>query len=429
MKVQRKTGEQQNMADTFFSEQQEGSIARGADGSNYQQLIKDTLLFNEGFIKATLSVPASKQDGPWTKVMIRPVLLHGKKHLQFSYFDAQKDVTKNYMGKELLKQIDLLLSLGWRHIHLHTQEQTTQIDITKKNTVLIHSTKTDYPQEGSDWSHDRQKKTFLSEPAATPFLQAVGIIGDHGKIKADMYGKFRQIQEFIKLVHQTGALEHLSSTPLHVVDAGCGNAYLTFAFYYYLQEYLKKPTSLTGIDSRSDPLERHQAKVARLGWTDLRFQASTIIDFHPVTAPDIVLSLHACDTATDEALAQGLRWHSHLLVSVPCCHHHLQLQMEQQSAPGPFGSVLRHSILKERLGDILTDSFRVLILQIMGYQADIVQFVSSEHTAKNLMIRAVQSQRASNTHAVQEYKDLKAFWKVTPYLEQLLGEALQKYLN
>ena len=295
--------------------------------------------------------------------------------------------------------------------------------------MLIHSSKSVLEQQSGNWAHDRQQKTFLTEPAATPFLQAVGIMGEHGRIKADLYGKFRQIQEFIKLVQQTGALEQMAATPLHVVDAGCGNAYLTFAFYYYLQEHLKRPTSLIGIDSRSEPLERHQEKVARLGWSDLSFQASTIIDFQPASAPDIVLALHACDTATDEALAQGIRWHSHLVVSVPCCHHHLQVQIEQQPAPAPFGPVLRQSILKERLGDLLTDSFRGLILHIMGYQADIVQFVSSEHTAKNLMIRAVKSQKPGNARAVQEYQDLKAFWSVIPYLESLLGEDLQQYLS
>jgi len=355
--------------------------------------------------------------------------VRGKEHLQFSYFDAQKDITKNYVGEERLQQIEVLLALGFKHIHLHTQEQTTQIQITKKNKVLIHSTKSDGEQQKGDLSHDCQKKTFLVEPAAVPFLQAVGIVGNHAKINVDMYSKFRQIQEFIKLVSQTGVLDHLPTSLLHVVDAGCGNAYLTFAFYYYLHEYLQRPTYMVGIDSRSEPLEKHREKVAQLGWTDLQFETSTIIDFHPSVVPDIVLSLHACDTATDEALAQGIQWESRLLVSVPCCHHHLQVQMEQQPAPIPFSSVLRHSILKERLGDILTDDLRVLILQIMGYQADIVQFVSNEHTAKNLMIRAVKSHRPGNLRAVHEYKDLKAFWNVTPYLEQLLGEDITKYLD
>lgn len=417
------------MGETSFSEQQAGTTDRGAPEANYQQRVKETLLHNDRFLKATFSGPGTGQEHPWIKVVVRPVLLRGTKHLQFSYFDAHKDITKNYAGQELEEQIALLLALGFKHIHLHTQDQTTQIQITRKNAALIHSSKPALESQSSDWSHDRQKKTFLTEPAAVPFLQAVGIIGEHGKIKADMYGKFRQLQEFIKLVQQTGALDQLTATPLRVVDAGCGNAYLTFAFYYYLQEYLKKPTTLIGIDSRSEPLERHQEKIARLGWTGLSFQTSAIIDFQPAATPEIVLALHACDTATDEALAQGIRWQSRLLVSVPCCHHHLQVQLEQQPAPAPFGPALRHSILKERLGDILTDTFRVLILQIMGYQTDIVQFISSEHTAKNLMIRAVKSQRPGNARAAQEYQDLKAFWNVTPYLEHLLGDEFKTHLT
>ncbi|GHO87645.1 class I SAM-dependent methyltransferase [Dictyobacter formicarum] len=410
-------------------ELQEKTTAQEGDTFNYQQLIKNTLLHNDQFLKATLSLPANKQDGNWTKVVIRPVMIRGKKHLQFSYFDAQRDITKNYAGEEQLQQIDVLLSLEFKYIHLYTQAQTTQIHITKKNKVQIHSTKATGEHQKGDLSHDRQKKTFLAEPAAVPFLQAVGIVGNHGKINVDMYSKYRQIQEFIKLVFQTGALEHLPASLLHVVDAGCGNAYLTFAFYYYLHEYLQRSTEMIGIDSRSEPLEKHQEKVVQLGWTDLQFETSTIIDFHPRVAPHIVLSLHACDTATDEALAQGIQWGSSLLVSVPCCHHHLQVQLEQQPAPAPFSSVLRHSILKERLGDILTDDFRVLILQIMGYQADIVQFVSNEHTAKNLMIRARKSHRPGNLRAVHEYKNLKAFWNVTPYLEQLLAEHITRYLD
>lgn len=417
------------MEGTSFPDQLEGKTSQAENVSDYRQLVKDTLLSNDRFIKATLSGPAKRHDEGWTKVVVRPVLLRGKKHLQFSYFDAQKDITKNYAREELLQQVDLLLSLEFKHIHLHTHEQTTQIQITRKNKVLIHSTKPDPAQQEKNWSHDRQKKTFLLEPAAVPFLQAVGLMGEHGKIKADMYGKFRQIQEFIKLISQTGALDHLTASPLRVVDAGCGNAYLTFAFYYYLHDHLRRATSMIGIDSRSEPLERHREKVAQLGWADLLFQTSAIIDFDPAVAPEVMLALHACDTATDEALARGIQWHSHLLVSVPCCHHHLQLQLEQQPFAAPFGPVLQHSILKERLGDILTDSFRVLILQVMGYQADIVQFVSSEHTAKNVMIRAVKSRQPGNPQAVQEYKELKAFWNITPYLEQLLDENLRKYLN
>ncbi|MGH2479045.1 MAG: class I SAM-dependent methyltransferase, partial [Ktedonobacteraceae bacterium] len=263
---------------------------------------------------------------------------------------------------------------------------------------------------------------LLTAVDAAPFLQAVGIMTQDGKIKADMQSKFRQINEFLKLVQQTDELEKFNTFPLHVVDCGCGNAYLTFAFFYYLNHILKIPTQLTGIDVNGELLTRHAEKSLSLKWSDLTFQTTGIIDFKPVEQPDIVLALHACDTATDEALAQGIRWQSKLIISAPCCQHHLQVQLDHQPAPGPFAPVERHNILKERLGDILTDAFRALILRIMGYQTDVVQFVSSEHTAKNLLIRAVKSLKVGDTQFVREYKNLKDFWQVTPYLETLLGE-------
>jgi Methyltransferase domain len=254
-------------------------------------------------------------------------------------------------------------------------------------------------------------------------------MSEDGKIRADMQSKFRQINEFLKLVQQTGELEKFSTSPLHVVDCGCGNAYLTFAFFYYLDSVLHIPTHLTGIDVNGELLTRHAEKSLRLGWPHLTFQTTSIIDFQPVTPPDIVLALHACDTATDEALAQGMQWQSKLIISAPCCQHHMQKQLDHQPAPRPFGPVERHSILKERLGDILTDTFRAQILRIMGYSTDVVQFVSSDHTAKNLMIRAVKSLKAGDAKFVREYTDLKDFWKVTPYLEQLLGDDFAKLLQ
>ncbi|MEM7345559.1 MAG: methyltransferase, partial [Chloroflexota bacterium] len=190
----------------------------------------------------------------------------------------------------------------------------------------------------------------------------------------------------------------------------------------YLNNMVRVPTHLVGVDVRADLLEKHQQRLRELDWVNMTFDPSPIIDFQPTLPPNIILALHACDTATDDALAQGLHWQSNYIFSVPCCHNHLQQQLREQPAPPPFQPVLRHAILRERLGDILTDTFRVAILRMMGYQTDIVEFVSTEHTAKNLMIRAVRSMKPGQPHFVQEYQALKAFWQVTPYLETRLKE-------
>ncbi len=397
--------------------------------TDYKQLIREHILHDENFVKATFSGQHRDQTAPWIKVIVRPVLVQGKRHTQFSYLDAKKDITKNYRGDEVIAILEQLIAIGFKNVHVQTTHNIVDITITNKGKALIHKSKPAQPVQATNLIHDRQKNVLLSTDDAAPFLKAVGIMTEEGKIRADMQSKFRQINEFLKLVQQTGELEKFSASPLHVVDCGCGNAYLTFAFFYYLNNVLHIPTQLTGIDVNGELLTRHAEKSLSLGWPDLTFQTTSIIDFQPVTPPDIVLALHACDTATDEALAQGIQWQSKLIISAPCCQHHLQKQLDHQLAPPPFGPVERHSILKERLGDILTDTFRALLLRIMGYSTDVVQFVSSDHTAKNLMIRAVKSLKAGDARFVREYKELKDFWKVTPYLEQLLGEDFANLLQ
>jgi SAM-dependent methyltransferase len=342
--------------------------------------------------------------------------------MQFSYFDTKKDITKNYRDDESAAMLEQLIALEFKNVHVQSARRVITVTVTHKGKAIVRTGTSESQPRDPNLSHDRQKARLLTATGAAPFLKAVGIMSEDGKIRADMQSKFRQINEFLKLVQQTGELEKFSTLPLHVVDCGCGNAYLTFAFYYYLNSVLHIPAHLTGIDVNGELLARHSEKSASLGWGDLTFQTTSIIDFKPLTRPDIVLALHACDTATDEALAQGIKWGSKLIISAPCCQHHLQKQLDHQPAPRPFEAVERHSILKERLGDILTDTFRALILRIMGYQTDVVQFVSSEHTAKNLMIRAAKTVNVGDAKFVREYRDLKDFWKVTPYLEQLTGE-------
>jgi SAM-dependent methyltransferase len=241
-----------------------------------------------------------------------------------------------------------------------------------------------------------------------------------------MQRKFRQINHFLEIVDQTvkkiGGLNGAEGRMLSTVDCGCGNAYLTFATYHYFNHILGKPMAVKGIDVQEDLLIRNAERSRHLGWANLTFEATKIIDFQPAGPPDVVLALHACDTATDEALAQAIRWQSKMVLCAPCCHHHLQQQIQRQPALSPYEPVLRHGVLSERLGDILTDAFRALILRIMGYQTDVIQFVATEHTAKNLMIRAIKTVKPGDTRFVREYRALKDLWQVTPYLAQLLGE-------
>jgi len=245
-----------------------------------------------------------------------------------------------------------------------------------------------------------------------------------GRVRSSMQDKFSQVNEFLKLLDHTGELEHLKQTlghSVHILDCGCGSAYLSLAAYHYLNDIRSIPASLVGVDVNEALVKKDNAQSEQLGFRDACFQRSAIIDYRPEAPPDIVLALHACDTATDEAIVQGIRWNARLILCAPCCHHDLNAQLRARE---PFGAVLRHGILKERMADILTDTFRALALRIMGYRTDVVEFVSPEHTDKNLLIRAVrmEKQGQDNRRYVQEYVELKEFWGVTPYIEKLLGE-------
>jgi SAM-dependent methyltransferase len=396
--------------------------------SDYKQRVERAILSEETFVRAVFSGQRPRYEVPWIKVVVRPVLIRGKRLLQVAYYDAVKCITKNYAQALAGEHVAQLLACGFKNIHVEATDGSLQVQFTKKGQALVHLGKGQGAAQAPDLAHDRQKHLVLPADKPDAFLYAVGIMTRAGTVRAERQRKFRQINEFLKLVEQT--VDHatsvgaLTADTFYVVDCGCGNAYLTFAAYHYFNDIRHVPTELVGVDVNAELLSGHGEKARELGWDKLTFHVGPIIDFEPARAPTIVLSLHACDTATDEALAQAIRWQSALIFSVPCCHHHLQRQLADRPAVAPFAPVMRQGVLGERLGDLLTDAFRALILRIMGYQTDVIEYVSSEHTAKNVMIRAVKRTKRGDGRAMREYRELKEFWGVTPYLEHLLQEEL-----
>lgn len=396
---------------------------------NYTQFVKNSILNEKTFISAIFSGRQRGQVVPWEKVVVRPVLVKNKRHIQISHFDSKKDITKNYTAAQIAEKLDALLDIPFKNIHVQTSDENFQIQITKKGEAILHRHKAVKQQRTPSLQHDRRKNLLLPVDKPDLFLQTIGIMTKGGQVRADKQKKYRQINEFLRLIVESGDLEKIDQSPLNIVDCGCGNAYLTFAVYHYLNHVLNLPTRMIGIDVNKDLLARRTKQGQDLGWQDLTFQVSSIINFQPTTFPNVVLALHACDTATDEALAQAIKWESEMIFSAPCCHHHLQQQMNRQTSPPLFAPVLRHGALKERLGDILTDSFRALILSIMGYRTDVTAFVSTEHTGKNLLLRSIRATEPGNQQAIQEYNALKEFWQVVPYLEKLLGRELSALIS
>lgn len=386
----------------------------------------------EALLKATFSGVPRNIDSPWIRVTLRPVIIKGKQLIQFSYYDQKKGIVKNHSGKDYAREAKKLLDLPFKNTYIETTKGNLQIQTNKRGEIMINEDKKLKPKVTS-LAHNISKKYLLPDHVPSAFLEAIGIMTQDGKVKSDKQNKFKQLNGFLKIIDETFAKAQKSVDFKHellAIDCGCGNAYLTFATYNYFNYIAEKPLELIGIDINKDLLERHGDKITKLDWPKLRFEATKIIDYSPPRNPDLVLSLHACDTATDDALFKAISWDSKMIFASPCCHHNLQLQLEgQKDALKEYAPLLRHGALSERLGDVLTDAFRALILRIMGYQTDVIEFVSSENTNRNLIIRAIKYLKPGDKKFVDEYKTLKKTWQVTPYLETLLGERLQKYLK
>jgi SAM-dependent methyltransferase len=272
--------------------------------------------------------------------------------------------------------------------------------------------------------HDRGKQRLLAED--DPVLRALGISDAQGRVKPTRRAKYRQVEEFLRLL-DTAVVEavergHLrrptEADPLRVVDLGCGNAYLTFSAHRHLTAS-GLPVRLTGVDVKQQSAD-HNGRVADELGIEAEFVVGTIADAAVEPAPEVVLALHACDTATDEALARAVEWAAPLVLAAPCCHHDIAAQLRRAPTPAPYSVLTRHGILRERLADTLTDGLRASLLRVQGYRVDVVEFVGSEHTPRNTLIRAVRTGGAAGDAQV-EYDALVDAWQVRPRLGELLG--------
>ena len=380
-------------------------------------------VLDESFIRLTAGGRRKGQTGEWTRVVVRPVGLRAGRRLQFSYTDGERHVARNHAVADAVGPIEALLASPFSNIHVQTGAGDLHIRVTKRGRVLVTRGKPSRPGGRPALAHDRTKARALDPKSSADFLQQVGVADAEGKVRPGMRAKYRQINAFVAILQQT-----LGDDPpqtLHVVDCGCGSAYLTFAAYHYLNVVRGVTATFHGVDLNEGLIAKVQALPQALGWERIAFHAARIAEFEPAEKPDLVLSLHACDTATDDALARGVAWGSRWILSAPCCQHELHKQLQ---AP-LYRPVLRHGILRERMADILTDAFRASILRILGYRTQVIEFVSPEHTAKNLMIVAERALPAGDPQFVGEYEALKAHWQVTPILEKLLEPELAPYLR
>ena len=371
------------------------------------ELISD----QNNFVRAVLSGRRRNMQTEYERIDIRPVQLKDGLRLQLILSEEKQDTTKN-IGIDADKILELLNS-GYANVLVEFTTGSYSLRITKKGEALIHEAKGVFERSVS---HDRTKERLLD--ASDPFLIEVGISDHKGSIKPSMQDKYRQVEEFLRILEP--ALPE-KKEKLSIVDLGCGYAYLTFATHQYLRKS-GIDAHVIGIDVRENSRDRNNAIAKKLGITDsIEFRAEEISETK-IESADIAIALHACDTATDDAIAWGVQHGVQLLLIAPCCHHDLQVQI--QDIPEPWPMLTRHGIMRERLGDLLTDSFRTQILKLLGYRVDAIEFVGGEHTPRNLMIRATKTGAKPEPVDIARYKEMLAQWNVNPALAQRLAKEL-----
>ena len=376
------------------------------------------ILETNTLIRVVLSGRRRNMMTEFERIDIRPVQVKGSVVLQMSYSDGQAKTVKNLsVEKEVIYN---LLASGYANVLVERTTGSMSIRITKSGDALVHYEKKSLIQ---DLNHDK-KKVRLLDPA-DPFLLEVGITDHKGVIKPSKQDKYRQVEEFLRLLVPTlqGAIEagHIhkptKTHPLTIVDLGCGHAYLTFAAHQYLRA-IGIPVNITGIDVRTTSRDRNNAIAEKLDIAStIIFKAEEIATTTTQHA-DVAIALHACDTATDDAIAWAIQVESKLLLIAPCCHHDIQRQIE--ISPEPWGALTKFGLMKERLGDLLTDTLRAQILRIMGYRVEIIEFIGGEHTPRNLLIRAVRTGAIPEANDIDRYRELCLQWGITPALEKKL---------
>jgi Methyltransferase domain len=397
--------------------------------------LRDRLLDTSTLVRA---VAAGRRRGvplQWRRAELRPVSLKGGKRLQVTAYDERQAHTSNHDAASAPAAVDELLDQGFGNWHLETLDEVVQVRITKKGDAQVHRAARTASVEQARDVHDRVKPRLLdvANPAVRSYLTAVGVADHDGRIKPSRQDKYRQVEEFVRLLDASvqdaraaGSLrEPTADDPWRITDLGCGHAYLTVGAYVWFAHVRGIPVHVHGVDVRASSRERNEKLVDVLGWGDgLTFEAATIAEAADEPTPDVVLALHACDTATDDALARAVRWGAAVVLAAPCCHHDMQAQLAGSDVPSPYTLVTRHGLLRERFVDVLTDAFRATLLRIVGYRVDTVEFVSDEHTNRNLMLRAVRTGAPPAQADLVHYDELVAEWHVTPALATRIGSEL-----
>lgn len=377
-------------------------------------------ILNEELLHIVVSGQKSKEVPQ--KIKVRPLESKEGVCFQAALWDGKKEFHKNYGKEELVPTLLSWMSRDYKQMQADTTEKSVTVLVSKKGKVTIKSKCCGTKRRRADLSHNRTKQYLLPEGTPVPFLVKLGVMTPEGKIIKAKYDKFRQINRFLEFIEDICPVL-AKDRELTMIDFGCGKSYLTFAIYYYLHEIKGYDLRIIGLDLKEDVI-RHCSELAKeFGYDKLQFLTGDIAEYEGVDQVDLVVTLHACDTATDFALAKAVEWKAKAILSVPCCQHELNGQMHSEV----LQPVLKYGLIKERIAALVTDGLRASLLEEAGYRVQVLEFIDMEHTPKNILIRAVredgQRGRAIDGQKLQECMD---FLHVSPKLANILNEQEMK---
>ncbi len=389
-------------------------LFRKADGMNELEVLLQRIL-NEKLRQIVLSDSEKKETA--SKVKIRPVLIKGGLLFQETVYKGNQVFHKNGTKEETIVRIKQWLDGIFHQAAVMAEEENAVVLISKKGrmTIKVQKAKEKVQKAPTVIEHNREKQYILREGIPVDFLVGLGVQTTEGKITKARYDKFRQINRYLEFIEDI--LEKLpKDRPIRIVDFGCGKSYLTFAMYYYLHELKKRELSVTGLDLKADVIDSCSRLALQCGYENLHFEKGDISSYEGADRVDMVVSLHACDTATDYALEKAVKWGAKVIFAVPCCQHEVNRQIHCKE----LANVFRYGLIKERMSALITDAVRADLLERQGYETQILEFIDMEHTPKNLLIRAVKKEGRFRAQKGSDIRELLDFLQINPTLFRLL---------
>jgi SAM-dependent methyltransferase len=384
--------------------------------------LSQRIINNEVIIFATFSGIRNKSLKTFNKATIKKVMIKNELKYQFEYIYDKNVKHKNLNKIDSINEIDNLLKTYFKQALINTLESDYHILVSKSGVAKIN--KKAATKKFEEISHNRKKKYILNEGEVTSFLVELGIMTAGGKVINSKYDKFKQINRYLELV--SDCIPYLDKNKtIRIIDFGCGKAYLTFALYDFLVLKMGYNVEIVGLDLKENVIKFCSNLAKKLNYDDLRFVQGDIKGFNEFENVDMVISLHACNTATDDALATAVNWGAKVILAVPCCQHELLKKIKNKK----MVPLLKYGIIKEKLSSLLTDSLRANVLEIMGYRTQVLEFIDMEHTPKNIMIRAFFEDISNVDKVVEEYKEFKKEWQISPYIEEAFGKGLTSKLE